>query len=396
MAPLTAATGALADGLTTVSDGIASFSEQDPSGLSTVLAETVGQPQEGYTNDQEGLVGVVSNLSQGLAEGAEETPLDPVVDPLAQTLGYSEEDGTDGVASGLSSVGDTLAADESQLSPLTSEILAPIVGTDEESGGSTGLSGTLDETGEGLTDLTNEDSALAPLDPATSAVSDMVVSALSSGISDGGDAIIDNSEMAGPGEELITTVGTLLGGESTPDTEEPPPEEGGTTGTPLDVVLDPLTGALDGGGETPETPLSPLTDALMDNSDPAVFAENVAGVIDDVGANTPLEAVTDPISDALSGGGDDTGGGDTGGTTGTPLDVVLDPLAEAVAGGGDDTGGTTGTPLDAVLDPLAEAAMGGGDTAPVDDLLGMADGTPISTVTDPLQDAISPLTGGLG
>ena len=40
--------------------------------------------------------------------------------------------------------------------------------------------------------------------------------------------------------------------------------------------------------------------------------------------------------------------------------------------------------------------MGGGDTSPIDDLLGAADGTPISTVTDPLQEAISPLTGGLG
>jgi len=370
LAPITAVTGAVADGLATVSDGIASMSEQDPTGVSTVLAETIGQPQEGYTNDQEGLVGVVSNLSQGLAEGAEETPLDPLVDPLAQTLGYSEADGTDGVASGLSSVGDTLAADESQLSPLTSDILSPIVGTDEGSGGATGLSGTLNEIGEGLTDLTNEDSALAPLDPATTAVSDMVVSALSSGISDGGDAIVENAEMAGPGAELITTVGTLLGGESTPpDTEEPPPADGGTTGTPLDAVLDPVSGALDG-GEAPETPLSPLTDALMDNSDPAVFAENLAGVIDDVGANTPLVAVTDPISDALTGG--------------------------ESTGGEESTGGTTGTPLDAVIDPLAEAAMGGGDTSPIDDLLGAADGTPISTVTDPLQEAISPLTGGLG
>ncbi len=344
LAPLTGVTEPLADGLGTVSDGLADASAQDPTPISNLLAETIGQEQEGYTNDQEGVVGVVSNLSQGLAEGAEETPLDPVVDPLTQTLGYSEEDGTDGVAAGLSSVGDTLAGDESQLSPLTSDVLAPVVGTDEESGGSTGLSGTLDETGEGLTDLTNENSALAPLDPLTTAVSDMLVAPLSSGTSDAGDAFIDNAEMAGPGEELATTTGTLLGGETQPATEEPPAEEppadGGTTGTPLDAVVDPVVSLVEG-GDTPDTPLDPLTDALMENSDPAVLGESVGGVVEDIGTNTPLEPVTEPLADALAGGD------------------------------------------------------GGGEATPIDDLLAATEGTPISTVTDPLQDAISPITGGL-
>lgn len=127
--------------------------------------------------------------------------------------------------------------------------------------------------------------------------------------------------MAGPGQELVTTTGTLLGGETQPATEEPPAEEGNAL---------------------PDTPLDPLTDALMENSDPAVLGESVGGVIEDIGANTPLEAVTEPLADALAGGGD-----------------------------------------------------GGGETTPVDDLLAATEGTPISTVTDPLLDASSPITGGL-
>jgi hypothetical protein len=258
LAPLTGVTEPLADGLGTVSDGLADASEQDPTPVSNLLAETIGQEQEGYINDQTGVAGVVSNLSLGLTEGAEDTPLDPL----------------------------------------------------------------------------------------TTAVSDMLLAPLSSGISDAGDAFIENAEMAGPGEELVTTTGTLLGGETQPATEEPPTEEppadGGTTGTPLDAVVDPVV-SLTEGGDTPDTPLDPVTDALMENSDPAVLGESLGGVVEDIGANTPLEAVTEPLADTLAGGGDSSSS----------------------------------------------------ETTPVDDLLTATEGTPISTVTDPLLEATSPITGGL-
>ena len=442
-------TGAVADGLATVSDGIASMSEQDPTGVANLLAETIGQPQEGYTNEQEGLAGTLSNLSQGLAEGAEPTPLDPVVDPLAQTLGYSENEPAqqtmiarlstaeaenkgevDGVAQGLTTIGNVLASDESPLNPLTAGILAPVVGTSDADAGSPGVPGTLQEVAEGLTDLTNPNSAFAPLAPLTSGLAFVVAGGedptggqlpeqltvgLAGGVALLGEQATDNSGSAGPGEPLVETVGNLLGGERAEDDggepgegEEPEePGEGGTTGTPLDVILDPIADAVGGGG-LPETPLSPLTDALMENTDPDVFAESLAGVIEDIGANTPLAAVTEPLAEALrSGGLPDMGGGDDGeepeepNPTAGPIEsgalqfvdaapiemipAIGQPIEDGIitgaaaldgllAGGipgapalpglpgggeGEPGEGPTGTPLDAVLAPLADLAGGG-------------------------------------
>jgi len=143
--------------------------------------------------------------------------------------------------------------------------------------------------------------------------------------------------------------------------------DGGTTGTPLDAVLDPVLDAL---------------------------------------AGTPLVAVTEPLADALGMIGDAAGGagggGETDGPTGTPLDAVLGPLADA-AGGGGETDGPTGTPLDAVLGPLADAAGGGGETdgptgtpldAALDPLLGMAADSPLAPITSMLDPAI--ITDAIG
>ncbi|BET24885.1 hypothetical protein RGQ30_03860 [Limnobacter thiooxidans] len=382
LAPLTAVTGALADGLSTVADGLAGVADQDPSGLANLLAETIGQPQDGYSNDQEGLAGVVSNLSQGLAAGSAGGPLDPVVNSLAQTLGFSEESEVDGVAQGLTAAGNVLASDESQLSVLTADLLAPVVGTSDMDAGSPGLSGTLQEVGEGLTDLTNEDSALAPLSPLTEGLAFVVAGGedptggqlpeeLSGGLAGGvgllGQALVDGSEMAGPGAALVETVGNLLGGTRPTGDDEP-----------------------DNGGGIPETPLSPLTDALMENADPAVFAGNLAGVIEDIGQNSPLEAVTGPIADALAGGVPTLPGmpgeGGTDGPTGTPLDVILAPLADA-AGGGLPTlpglPGNGGTPTpNPVAGPFESAAQQFVDLAPIE---------MIPVIGQPIEDGI--LTG---
>ncbi|EDM83185.1 hypothetical protein LMED105_09740 [Limnobacter sp. MED105] len=219
LAPATALTNALADGLGVLSDGIGDLADQDPTGLAQLLSQTVGQEQPGYSNEQDGLAGVVSNVSQGLAAGSQGGPLDPIVDPLAQTLGYSEDEGVDGVAQGLTYVGDVLASDQSPLSPITSDLLAPIVGTSDSDQDSEGVSGTLLEIGEGLTDLTNEDSALAPLDPVTSAVSEQALSSISDGVSQVGQIIVDGAEMAGPLTPLVETVGNLLGGDRQPNAD---------------------------------------------------------------------------------------------------------------------------------------------------------------------------------
>ena len=81
---------------------------------------------------------------------------------------------------------------------------------------------------EGLTDLTNPDSALAPLAPLTNGLAfviaggedptggqlpEQLTGGLAGGVAVLGEQIVSNAEAAGPGAPLIETVGNLLGGE---------------------------------------------------------------------------------------------------------------------------------------------------------------------------------------
>lgn len=101
-------------------------------------------------------------------------------------------------------------------------------------------------------------------------------------------------------------------------------DTGGTTGTPLDMALDP---AFDGLADTPLAAVSePLEEGLT------TLAQAVAG--------------------GEEGGGEDTGG-DTGGTTGTPLDAAFDPLMEMAAD-------SPLAPITSMLDPATVTdALGG-------------------------------------
>ncbi|HEX5487047.1 MAG TPA: hypothetical protein VFX23_13740, partial [Limnobacter sp.] len=97
------------------------------------------------------------------------------------------------------------------------------------------------------------------------------------------------------------------------------------TGTPLDLLINPISDAL---------------------------------------ANTPLEAPFQQLVGALAGGLPMPGGTDGGPlpTTGTPLDMVFTPINDAINGGlpmpGGTDGGplpTTGTPLDMAINPINDA-----------------------------------------
>ena len=251
LAPVAGATDAVSDGLATVGGAIGDVSAQDPTGLTDVLAGVIGDPASGDGSTSGGLVGGVNAISTGLDSGTENTPLAPLVDPLSETLG-SDSGAVDGVAEGLADVGNTLAGDDSPLAPITSDILAPIVGVSDDTSDTNGLPGTLNEVSEGLTDLTAEDSALAPLDPVTGALGDGV-DTLAGGVDTLGDAVTDASAQDPSG--LIGTVGELLGGDTGASTD---------SGASLDALpLDMLTGALpistDGGGLDA---LAPLTGAL--------------------------------------------------------------------------------------------------------------------------------------
>ena len=251
LAPVAGVTDAVSDGLATVGGAIGDVSAQDPTGLTDVLAGVIGDPASGDGSTSGGLVGGVNAISTGLDSGTENTPLAPLVDPLTETLG-SDSGAVDGVAEGLTDVGNTLAGDDSPLAPITSDILAPIVGGSGDTSDTNGLPGTLNEVSEGLTDLTAEDAALAPLDPVTGTLGDGV-DTLAGGVDTLGDAVTDASAQDPSG--LIGTVGELLGGDTGASTN---------SGASLDALpLDMLTGALpistDGGGLDA---LAPLTGAL--------------------------------------------------------------------------------------------------------------------------------------
>ncbi|MFN7506255.1 MAG: hypothetical protein ACK5Q1_11930 [Limnobacter sp.] len=254
LAPVAGVTDAVSDGLGTVGGAIGGISDQDPTGLTDLLAGVVGDPASGDGSSAGGLVGAVNAISTGLDSGTENTPLAPLIDPLTETLG-SDAGAVDGVAEGLADLGNTLAGDDSLLAPLTSGLLAPIVGTSGDTSDTNGLPGTLNEVSEGLTDLTANDSALSPLDPVTSAVSEGV-NALADGVETLGNAITDASAQDPTG--LIGTVGELLGGDTATSGGS------GTGALPTDgLPLDMLTGALpistDGGGLDL---LAPLTGVL--------------------------------------------------------------------------------------------------------------------------------------
>jgi hypothetical protein len=251
LAPVAGATDAISDGLATVGGAIGGVSAQDPTGLTDVLAGVVGDPASGDGSDAGGLAGGVNAVSTGLDSGTENTPLAPLVDPLTEILG-SDSGAVDGVAEGLTDVGNALAGDTSPLAPITSGILAPVVGTSDDTSDTNGVPGTLNEVSEGLTDLTAEDAALAPLAPVTGALGDGV-NALAGGVDTVGDAVTDASAQDPSG--LIGTVGEVLGG----DTGASADSGAGTDALPLDMLTGALPISTDGGGLDA---LAPVTAAL--------------------------------------------------------------------------------------------------------------------------------------
>lgn len=212
LAPLTGATDPVADVLAMVGGALTGADE--PTGLGDVLGAVIGDPNSVAGGSADGgLVGLVNAVSTGLDEAFATPPLDalsPLIDPLSQTLG-SDGGLTDGVAQGLANVGSTLTNDSSLLEPLTSGLLGPVVGN--AGGQNGGLPQTLDQVSEGLTDLTNPNSALAPLDAVTQPVGD-VVETLADGVNQLGDALAAPAAQDPSG--LLGLVSDLLGGEVQP------------------------------------------------------------------------------------------------------------------------------------------------------------------------------------
>ncbi|MDH4395185.1 MAG: hypothetical protein QE278_05880 [Limnobacter sp.] len=362
--PLTAATTPLADGLLTVGEAVASASEQDPSGLTTVLGTLVGSNAFESSGDT-GLVGGVNALSTGLDKGTENTPLAEVVDPLSRTLG-SDEGQTTGTSLGLAELGGVLLDDASPLAPVTSDVLGPVVGTSNNtSADNDGLPGTLTDVGLGLEELTT-DSALEPLSPVTEGLS-TAVDTLAEGLDSAGTALAENAGADPTG--TLAFLADVLGGNVATQPEQPseptPPEN-----------IDGLSGLLnDLGSGLSQTPLEPLT-ALTDPLSSGFL--QVGDTIAEVSAQDPSGLT--PLLGHVFGTSDSSTSADTGlvgglnglatgldkGTQGGPLEVLIDPVADLVGSQEGATSGLAagvgalGTTLaldDSVLSPLTSGLL---------------------------------------
>ncbi len=248
--PLTAVTAPLADGLGVVGGGLLNANE--PTGLGTVLGELIGAPGSGVgVASDGGLVGLLNSVSTGLNEAVSTSPLQPlsaVVEPLTQTLGATNGV-TDGVAQGLANVGAALSGDGSVLAPLTSDLLGPVVGTSTEQVG--GVEQTLTQVGEGLTDLTSTNSALAPLSALTQPVDEAIVQQLAGAVGQLGTGLADVSAQDPSG--IAGLLSSIFSGDSGVSTA-------GLT-SPLDALTG-MTGLLGDGLSTDALPVSGVTDLL--------------------------------------------------------------------------------------------------------------------------------------
>lgn len=365
--PLTAATTPLADGLLTVGEAIASASEQDPSGLTTVVGTLVGSNQFESSGDT-GLVGGVNALSTGLDKGTEETPLVDLVDPLSRTLG-SDEGQTTGTALGLAELGGVLLDDASLLAPVTSDVLGPVVGTSSNTGADNdGLPGTLMDVALGLEELST-DSALEPLSPITDGLSTGVVT-LAEGMDSAGTALAENAGADPTG--TLAFLADVLGGNVATQPEQPSEPASPESIDGLSGLLNDLGSGL---SQTPLEPLTALTDPLSSGLLQAgdtlteVAAQDPSGLALLVGNVLGTSDSTTSTDTGLVGGLNGVATGLDEGTEGGPLEVLVDPVADLVGSQEGSTSGVAagvgalGTALS--LDDSALSPLTGGILSPI-------------------------------
>lgn len=179
----------------------------------------------------DGAAGTLSAVSQGIYTGAQGTGAEPVVDPLTALLGYDGDGHTDGVAESLTYLANTLSEDAGPFEPVLAP-LAPTIGTGEGDYDSSGLAGTTQEIAEGIYDLgQTEGSALSEAAPLTDGIafivggeevssdpSGMAPSEISGGVSGTmkmlGHAIKDNNPFSDQDMGMGDFLGSLMGGKS--------------------------------------------------------------------------------------------------------------------------------------------------------------------------------------
>ncbi|MEN8722997.1 MAG: hypothetical protein ABF335_08920 [Alphaproteobacteria bacterium] len=362
-------------------------------GFNAVIVDLVqdGAPaqQVGIPTDPSALAGE----DDGTGAGTTGTPLDVVIDPVADALGLSD-DGTTPPAGGNRTIVGSLDST-----------------ADNAGAGDTDRDGDNDQT-----DLSNNlqlavTVLLAELTNAD--VENHVLARTLADLQDGGAGLQADLQRLLVGEaplnnDLATDLQNILAGLTTPDGSG----TGGTTGTPLDVVIDPVAGVLLG-TDTPPPGQGERTivGSLNDTTDFA-GAGDIDGdgdndqtdlttnlqlaltilVLELTNANTETHVLATTLAD-LQGGGDDLqadlqnllvggpndndlatdlqniveglttpdGAGNGAGPTGTPLDVVVGPVVGALTGGGTGNPGPSNKTIVGSADNTTDA-LGAGDT----------------------------------
>lgn len=406
-APLTQVLEPVAQALTDVGSALDGVAEQDPTGIVDLVSEVVGVAQPGSGSSDSGLVGGVNGLAAALDAGTKDTPLAPLVEPLANLVG-SDSGKTEGVAAALAGLGSVLINDESALNPLTSGLLGPIVGGSGSE--NQGLPSTLNQVADGLGSLTSSDSALAPLSPVTSGVSE-VVNTLADGLSQVGQALDENKDADPTGvvDLLAEVFGAPVETGATPEGSQ---VDESTTG------LAGLVGDVDSAlAQTPLEPLNALTNPVagvlltVGDAVAGVSEQDPTGLTSLLGNVVGTNDTSSSTDSGLVGAVNALATGLDKGTAGTPLDVLVDPLARTL---GSDEGQTSGVALGlselggvlsedvSPLAPLTAELLGpvvGTHDGSFNGLPGTLDG--VSSGLEELSnqsalEPLSPLTDGVG
>ena len=403
VAPVAPVADALASGLVSLGDAFNDNASQDPTGAAKIVAAVVGSSDSVGSAD-DGVVGLVASTSMGLTEGAQDSPLESLAQHVSATLG-SDNQQTSGIAQAIGTAGTTLANDESVLSPITSDLIAPLVG--DAGGQESGAASALLDTGDAVQVLTEDESPFAPLAPVTDGVATATV-ALADVSNEVGDTLYANGEQDPSG--LVFLAGDLLGGDAT-STQSSTPDEGGgqTESDPLNSLIDGIVGQ---GQNAPEP-----NEGEQDQSSPSGLAGAFESVSESLNETplAPASTVTDPLSSGMVTVGDaaaEQADEDPSGLTIALSELTGNSHSQSLAS--EETGAVRvvssiseglslaadGTALEPVVSPLADAIGSTDSSSPgLAESLGslgnslQSDQSPLAPVTTEL---LAPVVGDAG
>lgn len=385
--PLTVVTSPAADTLLLAGESLDEGSEQEPTGTGQAVADVIGNEETESAQDS-GVVGAINAVARGVESSGEDTPVALVSDPVAGLLG-SDDGETSGVALVVAEVSGVIANDPSELSPLTVEVLGPLLGTSQED--PEGVPGALDSASSAVSNVV----AGGELDPANPLV-DLVntaVDQLSGGLRSSGEVLADNATQDPSGS--VALLAELLGAEVARPAPDPEPEPSSSSRIGLaGLVQDLGTGA----DQTPGAPVVNITESISlallstgdglnaaSTSEPTGTVKLVANVV----GTSESKASEDS---GLSGGLNALAAGVEQGVMGNPVEPIVIPVVE-IAGsrGGESTGGAAAVGAvgeSLALDSSAASPVTSDLVAPlVGQSAGVSSGVP--SATDKLADAVS-------